>query len=250
MIETAAVTPALLLTIMFFIASVLYASVGHAGASAYLAAMALAGMQPAVMKPTALVLNILVAAIATVKFYRAGAFSWRNFWPFACTSVPFAFIGGRIMPAGHVYKMIVGVVLIYSAYRIFVATFAVRPSPIKALPRLLAIAAGSVIGFVSGLTGVGGGIFLSPLLLLMNWAETRQASGIAAAFILVNSISGFIGSMSKAGALPGPIPVWAVAVMAGGWIGAEYGSRSLNNMTIRRLLSVVLVIAGLKLILV
>lgn len=233
------------LTLLFLIAAALYSSVGHAGASAYLAAMALVGIAPQVMKPTALFLNVFVAAIATVKFARAGAFSWRIFWPFAITSVPFAFLGGRLTLPGTYYKIIVGIVLLYSAFRFFQARIPQHP---RSAPHWMALAAGGGIGFLSGLTGVGGGIFLSPLLLLMNWAETRQTSGVAAAFILVNSVSGLLGNLSRFKALPEALPYWTVAVVIGGWIGAEYGSRRLNNMTIRRLLAVVLVIAGLKMI--
>ena len=237
------------LTILIMAAALLYASVGHAGASGYLAAMALFGIAPAVMKPTALALNILVAAIATVKFYRAGCFSWSIFWPFALTSVPFAFIGGNLSLPGSIYKPIVGAVLLYASYRLFRASQTAIPTTTKPVPFGLALIAGGGIGLLSGLTGVGGGIFLSPLLLFMGWAETRQTSGVAAAFILVNSIAGLLGHLSSVATLPSATPIWAVAAVIGGWVGAEYGSRRLGNVHIRRLLSVVLVIAGVKMIL-
>lgn len=225
----------------------LYSSVGHAGASGYLAAMALLGVTPQVMRPTALTLNILVALVATIKFYRAGYFSWSIFWPFALTSIPFAFIGGALTLPTSVYKVIVGLVLVYVAYRLFRAASATTKL-VQPPPRWAALVLGAGIGLLSGLTGVGGGIFLSPLLLMMGWAETRQTSGIAAVFILVNSIAGLLGQLSSLAAVPSAIPIWAAAVLAGGWVGAEYGSRRLSTVTLRRLLAVVLVIAGVKLI--
>jgi hypothetical protein len=231
---------------LIFSAAVLYSSVGHAGASGYLAAMALVGVAPAVMKPTALTLNILVATIATVKFYRAGCFSWEILWPFALASVPFAFVGGAISLPSAYYKPLLGVILLYAAARLLFVTqllSAARPIPLWA-----AIISGMGIGLLSGLTGVGGGIFLSPLLLFMGWAETRQTSGVSATFILLNSVAGLLGHISSVAALPQAIPVLATAALFGGLFGADYGSRRLGNMTIRRLLAVVLVVAGVKMI--
>jgi uncharacterized membrane protein YfcA len=233
---------------LFLLASALYSSVGHAGASGYIAVMALFGVLPATMKPTALALNILVAIVATVKYYRAGRFSFELFWPFAVASIPAAFIGGMLALPAKAYEIVVGVVLLYAAFWMFrsaraVAKVIVRPPPIWA-----AIVAGLVIGLLSGLTGVGGGIFLSPLILMMGWAETRATSGVAAAFILVNSIAGLAGHLSSLSNLPAQLPVWAVAVLIGGWIGAEYGSKRLATPVLRQLLSAVLVVAGLKLL--
>lgn len=209
--------------------------------------MALFGIAPEVMKPTALALNILVAAITAIKFYRAGCFSWSIFWPFALGSIPFSFIGGSLSLPGYLYKPVVGLVLLYAAYRLFRAyqTSNISPS-IKPVPLWSGIVLGVGIGFLSGLTGVGGGIFLSPLLLFGGWAETRQASGVSAVFILVNSIAGLLGHFSSIAALPGVIPIWAIAAVTGGYIGAEYGSRRLDQLALQRLLAVVLIIAGLK----
>jgi hypothetical protein len=234
------------LTLLIFAAAALYASVGHAGASGYLAAMALFGLAPELMRPTALVLNILVAAVATVKFYRAGCFSWPAFWPFALASVPLAFVGGRLSLPGSLYKPLVALILLYAAYRLLAAKPGSAPPAAKPIPLWAGLAAGAGIGLLSGLTGVGGGIFLSPLLLFMNWAEPRPTSGVSAAFILVNSIAGLLGQLPSLSDLPTASPLWALAAVAGGWIGAEYGSRRLGNPLIRRVLAVVLVIAGLK----
>ena len=237
------------LGIFVLVAAALYASVGHAGASGYLAVMALYGFAPEVMRPTALVLNIVVAAIATFKFYRAGCFSWRVFWPFALASVPFAFIGGGLtLPAG-VYKPVVGLVLLFAALRLARAAAKPTRAALRSAPLGAALLSGLVIGLLSGLTGVGGGIFLSPLLLFMNWADTRHTAGISAAFILVNSVAGLLGNFSSVAALPSAWPLWAVAAVAGGWVGADYGSQRVGQAGLRRLLAVVLVIAGLKMML-
>jgi uncharacterized membrane protein YfcA len=211
--------------------------------------MALFGVAPAVMKPTALTLNILVATIATVKFYRAGRLSWRMLLPFAAASIPFAFVGGYLTLPGRWYKTLVGVILLIAAYRLFrVAREAAEQAEVKRIPLWAALLSGAAIGLLAGLTGTGGGIFLSPLLLLMGWAETRQAAGLSAAFILVNSVAGLLGNVSSIGALPGAIFVFAPAAIVGGLVGAEYGSKRVAGATLRRLLAVVLVIAGLKLI--
>ena len=241
------VSETLIIAVLFFAGAALYASVGHAGASAYLAVMGLYNFAPSVMKPTALALNILVAAVATFKFYRAGLFSWRLFWPFAIVSVPAAFIGGAMTLPARSYKIVVGVVLLYAAVWMFRSSL----QPFKTVPHppplWAAIVAGLAIGFLSGLTGVGGGIFLSPLLLYMGWAETRATSGVAAPFILVNSISGLLGHFSSVAELPPNIPVWGVAVVLGGWIGASYGSRRAPPAVLRQLLALVLVVASVKL---
>ena len=240
----------IILAILFFAAAVLYASVGHAGASGYLAIMSLFGIAPAEMRPTALALNILVATIGTYKFYRAGNFSWRVFLPFAIGSVPFAYIGGGLALPIQIYKPIVGLVLLYSAVRLFQTT-RINDSVAEFIPApvWIGVSTGIAIGLLSGLTGVGGGIFLSPLIVLMNWADARHTAGVSAAFILVNSIAGLLGNFSSVGSLPASLPLLAVSVAIGGYLGAEYGRKRFSNVTIKRLLAVVLVIGGLKMIL-
>ena len=232
---------------LIFLVAALYSSVGHAGASSYLGAMALFGLAPSLMKPTALTLNILVALIATASFYRAGCFSWTRFTPLALGSVPFAFVGGSISLPGHLYKPMVGLVLLYAAYRLAVgqATRAEATHP----PPALVVVSGAGIGLLSGLTGVGGGIFLSPLLLIAGWSETRQASGVAAAFILANSIAGLLGHYSAVAHLPAELVLWAPAALLGGWIGSQYGSKRLPAPAILKLLAVVLLVAGVKMLL-
>jgi uncharacterized protein len=236
---------ALLLTVAFFLAAILYSSVGHAGASGYLAAMAFMGLAPPTMRPTALVLNLLVASIATVRFARAGFFSWRLFWPFALGSIPLAFIGGGIILPGQWYRTLVGLVLWAAAIRLWLN---LRLHAKRDRPTITAILCGAGIGLLAGLTGTGGGIFLSPLLLFMGWAEIRETGGVSAAFILVNSLAGLAGNPASLSYLPAQFPIWAGAAVIGGLIGAELGSRRIGTPTFRRLLGVVLLVAGAKLI--
>jgi uncharacterized membrane protein YfcA len=227
-----------------------YASVGHGGASAYLAALALAGVAPPQMRPIALVLNILVSAIGTYKFWHAGYFRWRLFWPFAVVSIPLAFAGGAITLPGHAYKILVGVVLVYAAWQLWHSARAgAEMREVREPPLAWAMMVGAALGLLAGLTGVGGGIFLSPLLLILGWAGTKQTSAVAAPFILVNSIAGIAGAFTvKAATLPSQFWILAIAVLIGGWLGAEYGSRRFTNPFIRRLLAVVLATAGAKMI--
>jgi uncharacterized membrane protein YfcA len=236
----------ILLSVLIFAAGLLYSSVGHAGASGYLAAMALFGLAPQVMKPAALVLNILVAIIAAVQFYRAGRFSWSIFLPFAVTSIPFAFVGGTLTLPGSLYKQVVGIVLLFAAYRFFRYRQAAIEDAVRQLSLPAALLSGAGIGLLSGAVGVGGGIFLSPLLLFMGWAGTKQTAGVSAAFILVNSIAGIAGYSASVRFLPDDIEILAFAAVLGGAIGSYMGSRRFANPALYSLLAVVLVIAGLK----
>ena len=224
----------------------LYASVGHAGASGYIAVLTLAGLAADVIRPTALILNILVALLTTFQFYRAGYFSWRRFWPFAATSVPAAFVGGFIHVPTDTFKIVVGVVLLLSAVR-----FAVRtedPSQTRFPSLAVALTAGAGLGLLSGLTGTGGGIFLTPLMLLLAWAKTKETAALSAPFILVNSLSGLSGFLVSGRALPSG--VWSLAILAvlGGLAGGYLGSRRFPVRVIRLCLALVLTIAGAKLV--
>jgi len=240
----------ILLSVLIFAAGLLYSSVGHAGASGYLAAMALFGLAPDIMKPTALLLNILVASIATFQFYRAGYFTWNIFWPFALGSIPFAFIGGALSLPGSIYRHVLGLVLLFAAYRLFQFRHSAVKDVFKPIPVLWALLFGAGIGLLSGAIGVGGGIFLSPLLLFMGWARTKETAGVSAAFILVNSVAGISGNLASVKFLPDTIYPLAFAAVFGGIIGSRLGSRRFVNITLYRLLAVVLVIAGVKLIIV
>ena len=233
------------------VAAFLYASVGHGGASAYIAALALAGVAPAEMRPIALQLNVLVSAIATFKFCRAGHFCWNLFWPFAATSIPAAYLGGSITLPGTAYKVLVGLVLLYAGWQLWWSARAgeeLRQPRTLRVPLSMSIGAG--LGALSGLTGVGGGIFLSPLLLILGWAGTKQTSAVAAPFILVNSIAGLVAGFAQRPVSPLDY-AWPLmgTVLIGGWMGAEYGSRRFSNPIIRRLLALVLGVAGGKMVL-
>jgi uncharacterized membrane protein YfcA len=189
-----------------------------------------------------------VASIAVFKFYRAGAFSWALFLPLGIASIPAAFIGGTLSLPGHIYKPIIGAVLLLAAWHIYSHAKRLDNDMLKKVSAPVLLMVGASLGLLSGLTGIGGGVFLSPLLLFFKWGETKVISGVAAAFILVNSISGLIGILLKSPVLPSALPYWAVAAVLGGLIGAEYGSRRLANPSIRMLLALVLLLAGSKMI--
>lgn len=234
---------------LIFCAALLYSSVGQAGASGYLAAMALFGLAPDVMRPVALALNIVVSAIAGVKFARAGCFSWKLLWPFVVTSIPFAFVGGRLMLPSLIYRLSVGALLVYAAWRLCRATMQLHtPASDRPVFAPAALLAGLVIGLLAGLTGTGGGLLLGPLLILAGWAGPRQAAGVSAVFILLNSTAAILGNAGNVGGLPPAVLLWAPAAAIGGWIGATYGSRRLAGVTLRRILAVVLVLAAIKMI--
>ena len=242
-------TQVLILIPLIFIAALLFSSVGHGGASAYLATFALVGMAPAEMRPAALCLNVLVASIALYKFYKVRALDWQLFWPIAITSVPAAFLGGKVTLPNPIYKSLVGACLIYAAWIIFSQANNTDEIEVKPVAKPMLMSLGAGLGFLAGLTGVGGGIFLSPILLFFCWAKTKVISGVAAAFILANSISGLLSVLTKSPHLPAGLAYWAFAAIAGGLIGAEYGSKKLANPTIRKLLALVLVFAGSKMLL-
>ena len=256
-----------MLTALIFAIASLYAAVGHGGSSGYQAAMALLGTEPALMKPIALTLNIIVSGIASWRFLRAGYFSWRVFLPFALSSVPMAYLGGQVTLPAQYFKPLLGAVLLFAAYRLVIP---LKPRP-SAVPDpailvdeptssasdlvpapnpphwLAALAIGAALGLLSGLVGVGGGIFLSPLLVFMNWAQLRQISGISAVFILVNSAAGLAAKPASLALLPPALAIYALAAVVGGWLGAGYGKQHLSNIAILRVLAAAILIAGVKL---
>jgi uncharacterized membrane protein YfcA len=224
----------------------LYSSVGHAGASGYIAVMTLFGLAPEVIKPTALMLNILVAIIGTWQFWRAGHFRWELFWPFAVLAIPAAFLGGYWNLPAHLFKIAIGLVLLFSAVRFL---WDPREAPNTKPPALLtALVTGGLLGLLAGLTGTGGGIFLTPLMILMRWAPTKAASSTSVVFILCNSIAGLLGNLSATSNFPPVAAVLAAAAILGGSIGSYFGSQRFSPVIIKRLLAAVLIIAGLKLV--
>ncbi|MBI4274468.1 MAG: sulfite exporter TauE/SafE family protein [Rhizobiales bacterium] len=236
----------LLLAACMFLGAALYTSVGHAGASAYIAFMALFAVPPIVMRPTALTLNILVASFASYRYARAGLFRWRVVWPFMLGAIPFAFVGGGIQLPGEYYRPIVGAVLIFAGTR-FLWLTEIRPRyALHDPPVWIGILLGTGIGFLAGLTGTGGGIFLSPLIIFLAWSDLRTASGVAAVFILGNSIAGLLGNVAVVRSLPAELPIYAVAVMLGAFVGTAFGTKSAATF-VQRALGLVLIIAGLKL---
>jgi len=228
------------------VVSFLYSSIGHAGASGYVAVMALFDFLPSTIRTTALVLNILVAIITAWQFWKAGHFSWRLFFPFALASIPFAFLGGCVFLPGIVLEILLGVVLLFSSLRFFIhGTKDIEPHQIS---NSTAFSVGAGLGFLSGVTGVGGGIFLTPLMIFMRWTRVKTASAVSALFILVNSVAGLIGSFSRAVNLSFIVIPLALLAAAGGVAGSYLGSRRFSPNVIRKILAVVLLIAGLKLI--
>ena len=241
-------TEALLLAALFFAAALLYAGVGHAGASAYLAAMAIVGLAPEQMRPTALILNLFVASIVVVRFSRAGYLPWRQLVPLVAGSLPAAFVGGLIDVPGALYRPLVALVLLVGAWRLATAVPSTTAGETTSVPAVAGVAAGAGIGLLAGLTGTGGGIFLTPLLVLASWAGTRDAAGLSGAFILANSIAGLGGLLVGGVTVPAALPGWIAAVAAGGTIGSWLGAARFSVLGLRRLLALVLVIAAIKLV--
>jgi uncharacterized membrane protein YfcA len=230
----------LLLAIMAF----LYASVGHGGASGYLAVMALFAIAPPVMKQTALLLNLGVSLMSFIAFYRQGYFKWTLFWPFALGSIPAAFLGARIPLTDSTYKQILGACLFLAVIRMVVS---MKEGSRKSLHAVIGVFTGAAIGLLSGMIGIGGGILLSPLLLLFRWASLKEAAAISALFIFVNSVSGLAGLKTWIPLDQSQMIYWLAASLVGGFLGARWGAAIASNVKVKWILALVLVIASLKL---
>lgn len=233
-----------LLCVAIAIAAALYSSVGHGGASAYIALMALVGLAPEEIRPAALVLNILVAGLGAWRYISAGRFDWRVFWPFAVAAIPAAFFAGRIDVPEHIYRPLLATALAAAALRYLVwpQLDAIKPSKPPSIA--IALPAGAALGALAGLTGIGGGVYLSPLIVFAGWADPKRATGIAACFIVVNSVAGLAGRFSSLASLPSYLPWLAGAAIVGALIGTTWSLQGLNKTGILRVLGVVLAIAA------
>jgi uncharacterized membrane protein YfcA len=242
----------LLLALLFALVAVLYSSVGHAGASGYLAAMALVGLAPEQMRPTALALNLLVGGIGLLRFWRGGFVRWRNVLPFALASAPAAFFAARVQLPKQSYSLLLGLILLIAALGVFRSATRAASEDVRAqgrvVPWLPALLAGGSIGVLSGLTGTGGAIFLTPLLLFMHWMPTREASGTSVAFVWINSLTALAGLLQAQGTLPEALPLWLGAVAVGALVGTQLGLKWLPVRMLRYALGVVLLIAAGKLL--
>ncbi|UAJ15175.1 sulfite exporter TauE/SafE family protein [Aquirufa lenticrescens] len=222
----------------------LYASVGHGGASGYLAVMALFAIAPPVMKQTALLLNLGVSLMSFIAFYRQSYFKWNLFWPFALGSIPAAFLGARIPLTDSTYKQILGACLFLAVIRMVIS---LKEGTRRSLPAVIGVITGAVIGLLSGMIGIGGGIILSPLLLLFRWASLKEAAAISALFIFVNSVAGLAGLKTWIPMDQSQMLYWLIASLVGGFLGARWGAGIASNTKVKWILALVLVIASLKL---
>lgn len=232
--------------VLLLLVAFLYASVGHGGASGYLALMAFFSFAPESLRPTALLLNIFVSAVAFIQYYRGGFFHWKLFWPFAITSVPAAFIGGLISVNDSVYKKMLAVLLLISVFKLIAFTdYSVSKTKKPIL--LFSLFIGAIIGLFSGMIGIGGGIILSPLILLLHWADMKQTAAVSALFIFVNSIAGLIGIFTIGVSFNTTMCMMIFVALVGGFGGAYFGAAKFNATKLKYLLSVVLILASIKL---
>ncbi len=240
------------LAALFFAVAVLYSSVGHAGASGYIAAMALLGFAPEQMRPTALALNMLVGGIGLLRFWQGGYVRWRNVLPFVLASAPAAFLAARVRLPHESYSLLLGMVLLVAAIGVFRhasrAETEDEASRGRTVPWLVGLLVGAAIGVLSGLTGTGGAIFLTPLLLFARWMPTREASGTSVAFVWIDSLTGLAGLLQSGQSLPALLPAWLGVVAVGALIGTQMGLQWLPLKALRRTLGVVLLIAAGKLL--
>jgi len=234
--------------ILLFIVALLYASVGHGGASGYLALMAIYGFAPDIMKPSALILNLFVSLTSFIMFYKGGHFKWKLFLPFVLSSIPFSYLGGTISLDAMIYKKILGVLLLLPVIRFFFYPNT-EEANLKSNNFMLSLLIGAIIGFLSGLIGIGGGIILSPVLLLLNWTNQKQTAAISSLFIFVNSIAGLIGQLSKGVQIDHSVYGFVAIAFAGGLVGAFLGSLKFNQNILKYTLAIVLLMASVKLIL-
>jgi uncharacterized membrane protein YfcA len=226
--------------------SFLYSSVGHGGASGYLALMSLFSFPHLVMKPTALLLNIFVAGISFFYYYKGGFFNKKLFFYFALASIPMSFLGGTLDIDATLYKKILAILLIFAVLKML-NLFGKESKKIKEIKIWQGIIVGSAIGFFSGLIGIGGGIILSPVILLFHWGKMKEAAAVSALFIWVNSVAGLAGQLSSGVSVSSESFLMVIIALIGGVFGAYLGSKMVNNHTLRYVLAFVLIMASIKL---
>lgn len=236
----------ILLIVLIALVAFAYAMVGHGGASGYLALMALAGMSVVVMRPTALVLNLFVSAISFTQYARAGHFKWSTFWLFAVLSMPAAWLGAHVVLDPLIYKRILAVCLLFAVARLF-GLFGKGKDGLVPIPLFPGLLIGIALGFVSGMIGIGGGILLSPVLLLFNWADMKTTAATSALFIFVNSAAGMLGAFGNGETLGADTVPWVIAAAAGGLLGSWIGAKRLNEPRLKQALGIVLLFASVKL---
>ncbi len=247
-----------LIALLVFVVAFLYASVGHGGASGYLAVLSFFGFSRPEMVSTALILNILVAGLSFYAYFRSRHFSWALTWPFMLASIPAAFVGGLMKIPPHAYSLLLALTLLFAAIRLSWSPGKPTEDTLgqdalsqgRKVPFTASLPAGAGIGLLSGMVGVGGGIFLSPLMLLMRWADVRKTSATAALFIVVNAISGLLGRFVSHNLVVGNLLPLLAAAAVGGWLGAYLGATRFSSLTLRRLLAFVLLLAAFKLVVV
>lgn len=237
----------LILALSLFSVGFLYASVGHGGASGYLAVLSIFAIPVLEFKSMILILNMLVAGMGFIQFYRAGYFKWNLCWPFLLTSVPFAFLGSKFPISNDYYHLLLGLALLFPVIRLL----GIGPQEKKENKNVnlpVALISGVILGFLSGLLNIGGGIFLSPIIILLAWANAKEAAAVSTIFIVLNSLSGLLGNFSAVYIVNESVYLWFIAALAGGWTGAYFGSHKLAVPTVRYLLTAVLAIASFKLL--
>ena len=234
--------------ILLFLVAFFYASVGHGGASGYIAVLTIIGIGAVLIRPSALLLNVFVSGISFYHYYRNGYFRWKLFYPFAVFSMPMAYLRSFIVLDPTQYQQVLGFCLLIAVFRIMGVFNPKQTFTVKQFPVFAALLIGGALGFISGVIGIGGGIILSPLILIFNWGNLKETAAVSALFILVNSIAGMAGFWKQGLTLDPQLYFWLAAAISGGFIGAYWGSRKAESGALKNILATVLLLAAIKLI--